>query len=179
MQTPILETERLLLRGYRAGDFASSAALWSDPAVNLYTTVNPLSAEEAWSKMVRNAGLWSVLGYGYWAVEEKSSGEFVGDVGFADFKRDIQPSIADVPELGYVLRSQFHGKGYATEAIRAALAWLEQHVSAKRTVAVIHEGNVASIRTAGKFGYREFARTQYKSHNVILFERVHPETAKA
>ncbi len=171
MQAPSIETGRLRLRPYRADDFSACAAMWSDPVVNRFTTGKPLAAEEAWAKTLRNAGLWPVLGYGYWAIEERASGEFVGETGFADFKRDITPAIAGVPELGYVVCSRAHGKGYATEAVYAALAWADQNVQAKRTVCLIHNGNVPSIRLAGKCGYREFARTQYKGHNVIMFER--------
>jgi len=171
MQAPNIDTERLRLRAYRMDDFAPCAAMWSDPIINRYTTGEPLSAEAAWAKTLRNAGLWPVLGYGYWAVEEKASGEFVGEVGFADFKREIQPLIFGVPELGYIMCSRVHGKGYATEAVRAAIAWLDQHAGAKRTVCLIHEGNAASVRLAEKCGYREFNRTQYKGHDVIMLER--------
>ena len=171
MDVPILETERLRLRGYRSDDFAACAAMWRDPVINRYTTGKPLSPEEAWAKTLRNAGLWPVLGHGYWAVEEKLTGEFVGEVGFADFKRDIQPSIAGLPELGYVFCSRVHGKGYATEAVRAAIDWVDRKLVAKRTVCLIHQGNAASIHLVGKCGYREFHRTRYKEHDVIVFER--------
>jgi len=146
--------------------------MWSDPVINRYTTGEPLSPEEAWAKTLRNAGLWSVLGYGYWAIEEKAGGEFVGETGFADFHRNIEPSITGVPELGYIICSRVHGKGYATEAARAAIEWLDQQLKPERTVCLIHDGNAASIRLARKCGYREFQRTQYKGHNVILFERL-------
>ena len=171
MEVPILETERLLLRGYRSDDFAPCSAMWSDPVVNRYTTGTPLLPEEAWSKTLRNAGLWPMLGYGYWAIEEKASREFVGETGFADFKRNIEPSIAGVPELGYVMCPRVHGKGYATEAVQAAIAWADQQLGAERTVCIIHEGNAASIRLAEKCGYTEFNRTQYKTHDVIMLER--------
>ena len=171
MEVPILETERLRLRRYRSDDFALCSAMWSDPIITRYTTGEPLSPEAAWSKTLRNAGLWPVLGYGYWAVEEKASREFVGETGFADFHRDIQPSIVGVPELGYVFCSRTHGRGYATEAVQAAIAWADQQLGAERTVCIIHEGNAASIRLAEKCGYREFNRTQYKGNHVTMFER--------
>jgi len=171
MQAPLIETERLRLRGHRSDDFAACAAMWSDPVVNRYTTGKPLSPEEAWAKTLRNAGLWPVVGYGYWAIEEQATGEFVGEAGFADFKRDIQPSIAGLPELGYVFCSRVHGKGYATEAVRAAIDWVDRNLGAKRTVCLIHDGNAASIRLAEKCGYGEYHRTQYKGHDVIMFER--------
>ena len=172
MNPPLLETARLRLRGYRADDFSPCAAMWSDPITNRYTTGRPLAPEESWAKTLRNAGLWPVLGYGYWAIEEKASGEFVGETGFADFHRDIQPPITGAPELGYVICSRAHGKGYATEAVNAVIAWADQHLSEKRTVCIIHEGNAASIRLAEKCGYREFHRAQYKTSNVIMFERL-------
>ena len=146
--------------------------MWSDPVVNRYTTGRPLTPEEAWGKTLRNAGLWPVLGYGYWAIEETSSGLFVGETGFAEFHRDIQPSIAGVPELGYVLCSLAQGKGYATEAVSAAIAWADRQLHARRTVCLIHDGNAASIRLAEKCGYCELQRTEYKGNNVIIFERL-------
>ena len=99
-EVPILETERLRLRGHRRDDFAASAAMWADPIVTRYIGGKPLSPEEAWGKMLRYAGLWSLLGYGYWAVEERASGEFAGELGFADLKRDIEPSLGDTAGAG-------------------------------------------------------------------------------
>jgi RimJ/RimL family protein N-acetyltransferase len=171
MQAPLIETLRLRLRGHCVDDFSPYAAIWTDSVTARYTTGKPLSSEEAWTKMLRNVGFWPVLGYGLWAVEEKSSSEFVGEVGFADFKREIQPPLAGVPELGYMLSSRVHGKGYATEAVRAAIHWVDRKLAPERTVCIIHDGNVASLRVAEKCGYREFQRTRYKEHDVILLER--------
>ncbi len=170
-EVPVLETERLRLRGHRPDDFASSAAMWADPVVTRYIGGKPLSPEEAWSKFLRYAGLWSLLGYGYWAVEERASGEFAGELGFADLKRDIEPSLGDTPELGWALVSRLRGKGYATEGVRAALAWGDQHFGAARTACIIHPDNLASIRVATKCGYREYHRTLYKEHEVVLLAR--------
>ena len=168
---PVLETERLRLRGHHAEDFGDSLAMWSDPIVFRYTTGKPQSTEDIWARMLRYAGLWSMLGYGYWLVEEKSSGEFVGELGFADFRREISPSIAGIPEIGWVLSPKMHGRGYATEGVRGAVAWAETHLGSQPTTCLIHPENAASIRVAEKCGYREWQRTQYKEHEVILFTR--------
>ena len=93
------------------------------PIVVRYIGGKPLTAEETWAKVLRYAGLWSLLGFGYWALEEKATARFIGELGFADFRRNIQPSLDGVPELGWALVSRAHGKGYATEAVRAAIAW--------------------------------------------------------
>jgi RimJ/RimL family protein N-acetyltransferase len=171
---PFIETERLILRSFRADDFAPCAAIWADPAVVRHTTGKPLSAEEVWHRLLRYAGLWPILGYGFWAVQERASGEYVGELGFCDFKRDLQPSLNGAPEIGWILASRVHGKGYASEAVRAAIAWGDQHFPDTRTVCLIHPENAPSIRLAEKFGFRDYARTTYKEHDVIMFERHRP-----
>ncbi len=168
---PILETERLRLRGHRANDFAAVAAMWSDPIVNRYTTGKPLASDDAWGKALRNAGLWPVLGYGYWVIEEKATGEFVGETGFADFHRQIEPPLTGMPEMGWVLLSQFHGKGYATEATRAAINWGDEHITVKPMCCIIHVENAVSVRLAHKLGFRESHRSAYKNHDVIVMLR--------
>jgi len=169
---PLVETERLRLRGHRTGDFDAIAAMWADPLVVRYTVGKPLSREEAWTKLVRNAGLWSLLGYGYWVVEEKGSGEFVGEVGFADFQREIEPPILGIPESGWLVTPKFHGKGYATEAVGAILAWGDEHFNKARTVCLIHVDNAPSVRVAEKCGYREYQRARYKDQELMMLERV-------
>ncbi len=171
VEIPVIETARLRLRGHRVGDFGDCAAMWGDATVARHIGGRPSSAEESWARMLRYAGLWALLGYGYWAVEEKASGRFVGDVGFADFKRDVQPSFDGAPEIGWVLAPWAHGVGFATEAVGAAVAWGDGHFGAPPTVCMIDPDNAASIRVAEKCGYREFARTAYKGQPAILFRR--------
>ncbi len=168
---PVVETERLRLRGHRLEDFEHSLAMWSDPIVVRYTTGKPQTREDAWMRMLRYGGLWAFLGYGYWAVEEKATGAFAGEIGFADFKREIEPSLDGMPEIGWVLASQMHGKGYATEAVKAAVEWGEQQFGVCKTCCIIHPENTASVRVAEKCGYRELTRSAYKEHTVILFTR--------
>lgn len=177
IEVPVLETGRLRLRGHRLEDFEPCAAMSAHPIVIRHTTGRALPPEEAWAKLLRNAGLWLLLGYGYWAVEEKATGEFVGQLGFADFKRDIEPPLKGIPEIGWILAPHVHGRGYATEAARVAITWADEHLGAQRTACVIHTGNDASIRVAEKCGYREFQRTQYKDHEVVMFERLRGEGA--
>lgn len=121
--------------------------------------------------MLRYAGLWSMLGYGYWAVEERATSRFVGDVGLADFHRELSPSIRGIPEAGWVLDPAFSGRGYATEAMRAVLAWADANITADETACIVAPENVASIRVAQKVGYVERARTTYLATPAILFMR--------
>jgi RimJ/RimL family protein N-acetyltransferase len=174
-EVPTLETERLRLRGHRSDDLANCAAMWAEPVVVRHTVGKPLTEEESWRRLLTYVGHWALMGFGFWVVEEKASRKFVGEVGFVDYKRDIEPSLKGVPEIGWVLASHAHGKGYATEAVRAVVAWGDAQfpslVGAMRTACIIQLENIASIRVAEKCGYREFARTNYKAHPVLMFVR--------
>jgi len=168
---PVVETERLRMRGHRVADFEECAAMWAEPEVVRYTTGKAQTREEVWARLLRYLGHWAVLGFGYWVVEEKATGRFVGELGFVDWKRDMEPSIEGMAEMGWVLAPWSHGKGYATEAALAAIGWGEKHLGGVKVVCMIDPANNASIRVAGKIGFREYARTSYKGLPTILFGR--------
>ncbi|HZH10023.1 MAG TPA: GNAT family N-acetyltransferase [Microvirga sp.] len=170
-KAPRLETERLVLRAHRLTDFEGCLALWTDPDVTRFIGGKPSTREEVWARILRYVGHWSLLGFGYWVIEEKVTGSFVGEVGFADFRREIEPSMADTPEIGWALLPAFHGKGYATESAGAAVAWGEKHFGPVRTACIIAPENEPSIRVAQKCGYREFQRTTYKGNPTLMFVR--------
>ena len=167
----MIETDRLRLRPHVANDLAASWAMWSDPLVYGYILSAPSTEQQALSRILAYAGLWALAGFGYWAVEERSTGVFVGEIGFADFKRDITPSIRGLPEMGWVLTSGHHGKGYATEGVRAALTWGDQHLPAARTVCLIHPENAPSIHVAKKVGYAQTHLATYNNAPTQVFER--------
>jgi RimJ/RimL family protein N-acetyltransferase len=178
-EIPVVETERLQLRAHRLEDFADCAAMWADPIVTRFIGGKPFSEEDAWTRFLRHIGHWSMMGFGYWVAEEKDTGSFIGELGFADFKRDIQPSLKRTPEMGWALVSKVHGKGYATEGVRAALAWGDAHFASGRTVCIIQPENLASIRVAEKCGYKEFQRSTYKGHPTIMFARIVGQVRRA
>jgi RimJ/RimL family protein N-acetyltransferase len=171
LSVPILETERLKLRGHRLEDFECCAAMWADPGVTRYIGGKPLTEEESWARLLRYAGHWALMGFGYWVAEEKATGSFVGEVGFADYKRDLTPSLKGVPEIGWVLASSAHGRGYATEAVRAAVEWGDRNFHTDRTACIIAPENLASIRVAEKCGYRKSQVATYKGHPTLMFVR--------
>lgn len=171
LAVPVLETVRLRLRGFRADDFAAWFAMSREPAYYRYFSPEPMPPEEMWKLVLRSAGHWMLLGYGFWAVEERASGRFVGAVGFLNLKRDIEPALGEAPEAGWVMDPAVHGRGYATEAVAAALAWGKSHFGPVRTVCIIHPENQSSLRLAAHFGYREYARTTYHGAPIALLER--------
>ena len=169
---PVIETARLRLRAHALADFPESAAMWADPIVTRYIDGTPASEQQVWARLLNYAGLWSLLGFGYWALEERASGRFVGELGFAEFMRALEPSIQGTPELGWALVPAAHGRGYATEAVAAAVAWGDSRFGADaQTACLISPDNRASIRVAAKCGYRELRVSSYGGQPILLYTR--------
>lgn len=168
---PVIESARLRLRAHRAEDHAACLAIWSDPEVVRYIGGRPSTAEEVWKRLLQYVGLWSLLGYGYWAVEEKDSGRYIGDIGYADFRRDMQPSLQGMLEFGWALAPSSHGHGYASEAVAAISDWSRVHRPELREVCIISPDNQASIGVAEKAGFRLWQETRYHDSPTLVFTR--------
>jgi len=169
--TPLLETDRLILRPHRLDDFSACAAMWRDPQVVRYTIGSESPPQRTWQRLLAYRGHWLLLGFGYWAVESKSTGRYIGELGFADFHRDFTPSIDGVPEIGWALAIEAHGQGFATEALRQVIDWADQHLDAARTVCIIHRDNVRSVRLAHKLGYQGVLRAATDAEPDMLLAR--------
>jgi RimJ/RimL family protein N-acetyltransferase len=167
---PPLDTERLTLRGHRPEDFAECLAMWADPQVTRYIGGRPQSREEVWTKLLRYVGHWALQGFGFWVVRERDSGRLVGEVGIGDFKRDLQPPLAD-PEMGWVLARWAHGQGFATEAVSAVLAFSAAEMGPRRFICLIDPDNAASVRVATKCGFVACGQADYKGKLTSIFER--------
>ena len=169
--TSTLITERLTLTPAAVPDYDDLLGMWSDPEVIRHIFPEPLNREDVWFRLLRDIGHWEALGHGNWTLRLKETGEHVGSVGVLDYHRVLEPAM-DAPELGWGLRSAFHGKGLAFEALSAALAWCDDALNAARTVCMIDPTNAPSLALAARAGYREYARTTYKGSAVILLERL-------
>jgi RimJ/RimL family protein N-acetyltransferase len=169
---PVVETARLRLRGHRYDDLPHSVAMWSDPAVTRFISGRASTEQQTWTRLLSYIGHWALMGFGYWVIEERSSGEFAGEIGFADFKRDIAASMKSGPELGFALASRFHGKGYATEAVQAALSWADVSIPARKTVCLINIDNAPSLHVAEKCGYEVMERSLYNEQPVLFLSRL-------
>ena len=168
---PTIETPRLLLRAHRIDDFSPSEKMWGDALVTRYIGGRPFTRQETWTRLLRYVGHWALVGFGYWAVEEKATSRFVGEMGFADFKREIDPPLDGIPELGWVIAPEAQRKGYASEGLLAVTAWGEAHLPSRTTACLIHPENAASLRLAEKCGYRERLRTTYMGAPTVRLER--------
>jgi RimJ/RimL family protein N-acetyltransferase len=172
VQDLMIETERLSLRPYREEDFEAIYAMSSDARIHTYLGNAPSTREEAWSRLLRNVGHWSLKDFGVFAIFEKASGRFVGNTGLAFHERGLGRQFDPYPEAGWVLTYGSHGKGYASEAALAAHRWFDAQGVARRTVCIIVPENAASFRVAEKLGYRSFGHGEHRGSPVVMLERV-------
>lgn len=177
MSAPIIVTSRLILRGRALADFPTVAAMQADGAVMRYIAGAPVSEEDAWGKFARMHGLWALTGIGFWLVAEKATGDVIGEVGLANFKRAIDPPLGDDPEFGWMLASAAQGKGYASEALGAALGWGDRHFHGANFCCIIDEENTPSLRLAERHGFRRERTALYKNKEIIVLRRSAPPAA--
>ena len=168
---PRIETDRLVLRALTLEDFDDYAAVAADPGTFRFCERGPMTSDEGWARFLADVGHWALAGWGLFAIAEKATGRFVGEAGLADFRRNYGEDYDGVPEANWTLARWAQGKGYATEAMRAVLAWGEQRLAAPRTVCVIHVRNRESRLVAERLGYSPFAERNYGGYPARLFER--------
>jgi RimJ/RimL family protein N-acetyltransferase len=142
---PRLQTERLILREWRADDFETLAGIYADPEVMKFLG-GVMERADAWRSLAASIGHWHLRGYGTWAVERKSDGAFVGRVGL------IHPEGWPALECGWTLGRPYWGQGYASEAAAAAIsfAFLTQDVD--RMISCIDPDNLGSQAVARRVG---------------------------
>ncbi|WP_448951792.1 GNAT family N-acetyltransferase [Labrys neptuniae] len=168
---PTLETPRLILRAYKPSDLDRVAAMWAEPAVLRYLRKSPIPREDVWVRLLRYAGHWLWMGFGFWTVTDKADGRFLGEVGIQNFERDIEPEFSGRPELGYAFIGAAHGKGYATEAAKAALGWFDNHIDLPYTNCITSPDNIHSQRVALKCGYEYVRQSIHLGAPVAIFRR--------
>lgn len=160
---PRLETERLILRGITQDDLDAYARIVADPDVTRYLNGEPVSRADAWRQIASILGHWTLRGFGWWAVERKSDGAFLGRVGVN--YPEGWPGI----EVGWTLGKEYWGIGYATEAGRAAMTYAFLTQNLERVISVIHPDNVASQAVARRLG-----ETRGPRHDIVMGGRTFP-----
>lgn len=168
-QAPRLETERLILKQFTLDDFPALMASWSTPEMAKINGGENPAAEMVWARLLRYIGHWHALGYGYWAVFEKTTGHYAGSLGFQDAHRDITPELK-YPEAGWTLIPEVRGKGYASEALSAVLLWGDQTFSSP-VCCIIDEENIPSNYLAERFGFQFQGYVNYRGKRVRMLVR--------
>ncbi|MEO0881449.1 MAG: GNAT family N-acetyltransferase [Pseudomonadota bacterium] len=171
-EIPTLTTDRLQLRPHTMDDLDVLIKLWADETFVRFIGRRPRTEPEVWKTVQSMIGSWALLGYGYWVIETRPAGEFVGEIGFLEGLRPVSPAHTGTPEAGWGLSPDHWGKGYATEALEAALRWSDEIFPDKRSVCMIEEDHHASIRVAEKCGYTFAYSTSLDGGPIHIFERI-------
>lgn len=174
---PRLETDRLILRSYERSDFDAIHALSSDPEITAFMGGPIESRSRSWEKFLRGPAMWQMIGHGMWIIERREDGVVLGQIGYADFMRDMNPPLANIPEMAWMLGQAArgvdgHGMGYGSEALDAVLKWGDDHLAFDRYQCIISPDNIASIALAHKFGFTEIRKADYNDDIVIVMERI-------
>ena len=137
------------------------AAINRDPEVTRYLN-RPIDDQvvEAFFGVLTDH--WTGHGFGFYAVETREKEQFIGFVGAA--YPSFLPELADRPELGWRLSRIAWGRGYATEAARAALQDAFERLALPELISIIHPDNARSQRLATKLGMT----VERRVHNPVL-----------
>ncbi|MCY6383693.1 GNAT family N-acetyltransferase [Hoeflea prorocentri] len=168
---PVISTKRLLLRPHHLDDLPDMFKMWSDPEIVKYICGAPSTLSATWLRMLQYTGHWRHMGFGYWAIERLSDNRFVGEVGLANFRRGFPPELLDVPEIGWCITKAFQGKGYASEAVDAALEWAANSAGEHKCVCLIDPENRISISLAGKMGFTFLDEISNSGQTLLVFFR--------
>ncbi|MEO0682081.1 MAG: GNAT family N-acetyltransferase [Pseudomonadota bacterium] len=163
---PPLETERLRLRAFRAEDFEAEAAFYADD--RSAGVGGPKPRDEAFRTFAHFIGHWTLRGFGMWALEETSTGLYLGRAGLH------APEGWPEPEIGWVLTApQAEGRGYAGEAARAARAWAYGTLGWTTAISLILPNNARSRRLAARLGARHEDTIPFRGLDAVEVWR-HP-----
>ncbi|MEM1288836.1 MAG: GNAT family N-acetyltransferase [Pseudomonadota bacterium] len=165
---PTVETERLLLRGWRESDAKGYAELYGDEE-NVRFIGGTLTPPEAWRMVAQRIGQWYLRGFAMFAVELKETGEFIGHCG-PNF-----PAGWPEHEIGYGFIKRFHGKGYATEAASASLEFAYRTLGWTTAISLIDALNTPSARLAMRLGARYERTEKVTSFTADVYRHLPPE----
>ena len=170
---PVLTTERLELWRPAPSDHAGLLTLLKPEPVRRFLGPAQPTPEAAFARLLRNAGSWALYGYGVFVVRERGRAEIVASCGIFHSWRGFGQGMDDVPEAGWIIAEPHWGKGYAIEAMTAALARFDAEHGSRRTVCMIEEGHAASAAVAAKLGFAEYARhVPDEGRALVLYERL-------
>lgn len=163
ISVPSLQTDRLKLREYRVKDFASFAEHLSNPESSAY--LGSADRQVAWRIFSSHVGMWVLNGAGWWSIEDRQTGQLVGNVG-AFIRCD-----STVMEMGWNTYRAFWGKGIANEAAAAVLKYAFEVRHEPKVRALIDEGNDSSRRVAERLGMAYEMKTELNGKVINCYMR--------
>ena len=171
MSGPVLLTERLELSRPQVSDRAGLRALIEPGEVRRFLGGMEPDDHDVFMRLLRNAGSWALYGYGTFMVRERGEEAIVGNCGVFHSWRGFGRGLDDIAETGWIVAKSAWGKGYAQEAMAAALAWFEREHGGKPTLCMIEQGHRASEAVAAKLGYAAFDRVEERDERPLVVYR--------
>lgn len=168
---PVIVTERLELWLPSASDIQPLINLVMHEETSRFLGADATRADH-FTRIQRNAGCWMLFGYGGFVVRQKGCPDPIGSCGVFHSYRGLGEDFDDMPEAGWIIAADQGGKGYAREAMDAALQWFEVTHGQQPIMCMIEVGNAASFSLAARLSFEETRTVTWPDGvDVVLFTR--------
>jgi len=164
---PVLETERLLLRGPDPEDYPNFKATFSSYRSRFMG--GPLNPYETWMLYAAEIGHWEIRGYGMWMIHDRETDETLGMAG------GWKPAVWPEPEVAWIIWPSKVGHGYALEATNRARAYFYDELGWKGAVSYLDPKNLDSIRLAERLGAKKDKEAPSVDGNDVVYRHPSPE----
>ena len=162
----VLATARLRLEPICPAHYAGLRVLNADPAVMRFISGCPETPEETTAMIERVQGRWREFGYSWWSFIEEETGELVG----AGCIQHLGHDPANEHEIGWRLRPDRWGRGYATEAARRMAAFAFDDLGAPSLAAICHPDNADSAKVMRRLGMRYRGEEVWHAQTVSVYD---------
>lgn len=172
MSELVLTTERFELWKPQPSDLDGLNAINTDPRTLTFLGNWSPSRSDTFARLTRNAGSWSLWGYGTFMVRRRGQAQIIGNCGIFRSYRGFAHGLDDVPEAGWIIHPDHWAQGIAGEVMRAVLPWFDKVHGQQRVACMIEAEHAVSQKLAGQLGFVEYARhVDAEAKELVLYER--------
>jgi len=164
--TPVLSSERIILRGWQDSDFHPYTTLVSDPVIMRFIGGGAMSYKEARKEFDGMREQWIDRKIGIFVIADKTSDELLGFTGL------FESPLIDEPELSWSLSAKNHGKGYASEAAVLARNWAYREHNIGPLMSLVHPNNISSKRVAERLGASVESHSTWMGQPRLVYRHI-------
>ena len=164
--TPVLSSERIILRGWQDSDFHPYTTLVSDPVMMRFIGGGAMSYKEARKEFDGMREQWIDRKIGIFVIADKTSDELLGFTGL------FESPLINEPELSWSLSAKNHGKGYASEAAVLARNWAFREHNIGPLMSLVHPDNISSKRVAERLGASVESHTTWMGQPRLVYRHI-------
>ena len=164
--TPVLSSERIILRGWQNSDFHPYTTLVSDPVMMRFVGGGAMSYKKARKEFDGMREQWIDRKIGIFVIADKTSNELLGFTGL------FESPLLDEPELSWSLSAKNHGKGYASEAAVLARNWAYREHNIGPLMSLVHPNNISSKRVAERLGASVESHSTWMGQPRLVYRHI-------